>query len=53
MEHNKTCNNYQQINNTDVPEKEDIENLVGFFEVLIKIDKRLQSEAEKLEEQHD
>ena len=53
MEHNKTCNNYQQINNNDVPEKKGIENLVGFFEVLIKIDKRLQNEPEKSEDQHD
>lgn len=32
---------------------EEDKNLIGFFEVLIKIDKRLQKEAQKEKDPHD
>jgi len=51
MNENGECNNnnYQQF----LPISEEDKNLVGFFEVLIKIDKRLQNEAQKGKDYHD
>lgn len=42
-----------QLNQVETLDQEAQKNLVGFFEVLIKIDQRLQKEQQEKEGQHD